>query len=330
MLNFAVIGTSWITDSYIESAQTTGLWKLVAVYSRTQEKATEFAKKYKCQKTFLSIEEMCQDTAVDAVYIASPNNLHFEQAKVVLMAGKHAIVEKPVTSNLQEFDALYELAKTAPNGARLIEAYRHIQEKNFKILKTAISKLGPIYGGNFMFAQYSSRYTAVLNGETPTVFSPQYSGGCLTDMGVYPICFALALFGKPVSQTYYPIMTHTGADAGGPIILQYDNFTVTLYTSKCYGSTAPSEVFGEKGTIKVNGVTDIESVTFTSATDKKSEELAGPKTKHNLMEEAEEFYRLINEEDVTGIDALKKLSRDVVSVTQALREANGIVFPADK
>ena len=330
VLNFGVIGTSWITESFIDSAQATGKWKLVAVYSRTLGKANEFGSKYSVSNAYTSIEDMCEDKELDAVYIASPNSLHFEQAKVVLQAGKHAIVEKPVTSNMREFDALYKLGREAPNGAKLIEAYRHVQERNFKVLQTSLSKLGKIYGGNFVFAQYSSRYTAVLKGESPTIFAKEYSGGCLVDMGVYPVCFALALFGKPVKQLYRPIMLHTGTDAGGPIVLDYEDFSVTLYTSKCYTSTAPSEVFGEKGTITVNSVTDIDSIKFISAVDKTSEQLAGTKAELNLMEEAAEFSRLISENDVEGISALEELSRNVVEVTEDLRKQNGIIYPADE
>lgn len=330
MLTFGIVGTSWITDSFIESAHETGKWKLVAVYSRTEEKALEFGSKYGVTKAYTAIDAMAADDAVNAIYIASPNSLHLEQAKIVLAAGKHAIVEKPVTSNIREFEELYTLAKKAPNGAKLIEAYRHVQEANFKLLKQSLPKLGKLYGGNIVFAQHSSRHVAVLRGETPTVFSAEYSGGCLVDMGVYPVCFAIALFGKPVKQTYHPIMLHTGTDAGGPIVFEYQDFTLTLYTSKCYVSTAPTEIFGEKGTLTMNGVTDIDSISLTTIADKQTVQLAGKKTKYNLMEEVQEFYRLITENDIAGIKALEDLSRSVIEVTEALRKANNIVYPADK
>lgn len=330
MITFGVIGTSWITDSFIESAQETGKWKLTAVYSRTEEKAIEFATKYGIKKVFTAIDAMAADDAVDAIYIASPNSLHFEQTKIVLAAGKHAIVEKPITSNLREFEQLYSLARQAPKGAKLIEAYRHVQEANFKVLKQSLSKVGKCYGGNIVFAQHSSRYVAALRGETPTIFSAEYSGGCLVDLGVYPICFTVALFGKPKKQTYYPIMLHTGTDAGGPIVFEYEDFTLTLYTSKCYSSTAPTEIYGEKGTLTVNGVTDIDSIKLSTTSDKQTTQLAGAKTKYNLMEEALEFHRLIEENDTVGLKALEDLSRNVIEVTEALRRANGIVYPADK
>lgn len=329
MLSFGVVGTSWITDSFIESAQATGKWKLAAVYSRSQKKAEDLAKKHGVSRVYVSISDMCQDSTLDAVYLASPNSLHFEHAKIALAAGKHTIVEKPITSNLKELDELYILARSAPNGAQLIEAYRHIQEKNFKILQDSLHELGPIYGGHFSFAQYSSRYNAVLKGETPNVFSAKYSGGCLVDMGVYPICFAIALFGKPLKQTYFPIMLHTGTDGGGPIVLEYAKFTITLYTSKCYASSAVSEIFGERGTLILNGITDIDSIQLKLVANKQVIELAERKAEYNLMEEAEEFHRLITEKDASGIAVLAQLSRDIVEVTEDLRISTGIIFDAD-
>ncbi|CCG81843.1 protein of unknown function [Taphrina deformans PYCC 5710] len=110
-------------------------------------------------------------------------------------------------------------------------------------------------------------------------------------------------------------MLPTGTDAGGPITLL---------------STAISEVFGEKGTIAINGVTDIDSIELRTVADKKTTQLAEAKAKFNLMEEAEEFHRLIVEKDVAGLQALAQLSRDVVAVTEDLRRSNNIIYPADK
>ena len=76
MLRFGTVGTSWITDSYIEGALDSGLWQLTAVYSRTREKGLEFGAKYGVDTVFTDVAEMAQSDAVDAVYIASPNKLH--------------------------------------------------------------------------------------------------------------------------------------------------------------------------------------------------------------------------------------------------------------
>ena len=84
MIRFGVIGTNWITDSLIQSAQGLAEFQLTAVYSRTEEKGKEFAGKYGVETVFTSIQEMAESSIIDAVYIASPNSFHAEQAIMFL------------------------------------------------------------------------------------------------------------------------------------------------------------------------------------------------------------------------------------------------------
>lgn len=328
MINFAIIGTSWITESFIKCAEASKAWKIVAVYSRKEETAKEFGARYNVSKTFTDLEALAKDGSVQAVYIASPNSLHYEHATIMLRGKKHVIAEKPLASNMQELNELFKTSKE--NGVFLIEAYRHIQEKNFKILKRNLDRLGPIYGASLNYASYSSRYNNVLAGENPNVFSLEFSGGSLTDLGVYPISAAVALFGKPVSQTYKPVLTPAGGDAGGFIQLNYDKFAVSLNASKCYTSRAPSEVYGQNGTMVMNAITDISHVTYLDAKTKKEEELGEGKEDLNMLEEAEEFARIIGNADQKAAKDLEDISRIVVGITEDLRKQNDLIFGTEK
>lgn len=335
-ITYATIGTGWITDSWITAASKTGKWQLHAVYSRTQDKAQAFASKHNVTNLYTSLDDLAADKQLQAVYVASPNSEHYAQSKQLLQAGKHIILEKPATSTPQELDDLLSTAKS--NNVFLIEAFRHIQEANFKLLARSLNeekRLGPIYGASLTYASYSSRYNNVLAGEEPNIFSLKYSGGSLVDIGVYPITFALALFGRPKSQTYVPFIAQTGVDGGGVVVLRYDSFGVQINQSKGYQSFAPCEIYGEKGTISVNATADLSSVKHWSPKTKQSEELAGSKKETqapnvNMEEEAEEFARIIRGKDTEVAEKLAQLSRDVIAVTSDLRLQNGIRYPADK
>jgi predicted dehydrogenase len=331
-INFGIIGTNWITHSFVKCAHATQKWNIAAVYSRKEETAKEFAAKYEGNKIALytSISDLSKDTTCSAIYIASPNILHYEQAKIMLEAGKHVILEKPSCSTLEELDDLFKIAKE--KGVILIEAFRHIQEANFKILKQSIPKLGPIYGASLTFAQYSSRYEKVLAGEVPNIFNLEMGGGALVDLGVYCVAAALDLFGAPQDSQYFPVKIATGADGAGKLILTYPTFTVYLCHSKIYNSDAPCEIYGEKGTLVTPTVTDIESITLWNPTTKKREELAGGKepAELNLKEEAEEFARCIEERDTKAIGRYEQLSRDILKVLHKARHDNGFVFPGGK
>ncbi|KAH6883253.1 hypothetical protein BKA58DRAFT_374767 [Alternaria rosae] len=331
MINLGIIGTNWITHSFVEAAHATGKYNLSAVYSRKEETAKEFASKYsdKQVNTYTDLNAFAQDK-IDTVYIASPNILHYEQAKQLLNAGKNVILEKPSCSTVAELDELFALAKS--KKIVLVEAFRHIQEANFKLLKSKMSDLGPLYGASITFAQYSSRYEKVLQGEVPNIFNLEMGGGALVDLGVYCVAAAIDLFGAPTSSQYFPVKIATGADGGGRLILTYPNFTVHLCHSKIYNSDAPSEIYGEKGTLIVPTITDINKITFWDPKKKTREDVKGVKEpeKLNLVEEAREFARCIEEGDQEALERLERHSRDTLAVMEKVRHDNGLVFPGGK
>ena len=92
MLKLGVIGTGAISHHFIEAAHTSGEYQLVAVYSRKLETAATFASRYQDIQLFEQLDDFFK-SSFDVVYIASPNSLHFAQAKIALSAGKHVILE---------------------------------------------------------------------------------------------------------------------------------------------------------------------------------------------------------------------------------------------
>src|SRR5699024_11794480 len=77
-MNIGTIRTSFITDNFIEALKEEGSFTLTAVYSRTEEKAANFAEKHGADHYFTDLEAMANSEIIDCVYIASPNSMHFE------------------------------------------------------------------------------------------------------------------------------------------------------------------------------------------------------------------------------------------------------------
>ena len=109
MLKLGVIGTGAISHHFIEAAHTSGEYQLVAVYSRKLETAATFTSRYENIQLFDQVEDFFK-SSFDVVYIASPNSLHFAQAKAALTAGKHVILEKPAVTQPQEWLNLIQTA----------------------------------------------------------------------------------------------------------------------------------------------------------------------------------------------------------------------------
>lgn len=327
-MKLGIMGTNWITDSFIEGAINSGEWNLTAVYSRTEEKARAFGEKYGELTYFTDIEEMGKSDACDAVYIASPNAFHYQHAVSLLKNKKHVIVEKPIFSTVTELEHAHQIARE--NNVFLFEAARHIQEPNFKSLQENIEKVGTIHGATLAYMKYSSRYDQVLNGEEPNIFSLKFSGGSIVDLGVYPLYSAITLFGEPVKSTYFATKLPTGVDGLGPIILEYPTFNITIIQGKNSQSFLPSEIYGQKGTLIIDPLTGIENITFYDNATKEETALAGPVVANDMQFEAAEFARIIEQTDRDTYEYLADLSLKVLRVSNELRHQNDIWFDAEK
>ncbi|KAF2740115.1 oxidoreductase-like protein [Polyplosphaeria fusca] len=334
MIPFGIIGTNWITHSFVAGAHATRKWSLRAVYSRTEASARDFASKYPDSASIAlhtQLASLANSPDISTVYIASPNSLHYEHAKQMLQAGKHVVLEKPATCTAAQLHDLFGVA--AERGVVLIEAFRHLHEANFKVLKQSLEKLGPVYGASLNYAQYSSRFDAVLRGEWPNIFTLEFGGGALVDLGVYCVAAAVDLFGAPETSAYHPVIVETGADGGGVLVLRYEGFAVSITASKIFGSGAPSEVYGRDGTLTIPTITDIESVVFRASRGERKgvvEGLGGGKEELNLKEEAEDYARIIEEKDFREVERWRKVSEGVIGVTEKCRKENGLLFPVER
>ena len=217
MLKLGVIGTGAISHHFIEAAHISGEYQLVAVYSRKLETAATFASRYQNLQLFDQVEDFFK-SSFDVVYIASPNSLHFAQAKAALSAGKHVILEKPAVTQPQEWLDLVQTAEK--NHCFIFEAARNYHEKAFTIIKNFLADK-QILGADFNYAKYSSKMPDLLAGLTPNVFSDRFAGGALMDLGIYPLYAAVRLFGKAENATYQAQQLDNSIDLNGDGILFY-------------------------------------------------------------------------------------------------------------
>lgn len=328
LMRLGTVGTSIITTRFIEAVQSSGQITLTSVYSRSIEKARNFANLYQAPNVFGVIEEMAKSKEIDIVYIASPNSLHYSHTRLFLENGKHVICEKPIFSNMKELEAAFQVAEE--NGVYLFEAIRNIHTPNFQVLKESMKKVGTIRSVLLHYSQYSSRYDTFLTGETPNIFSADFSGGALVDLGVYPLNAAVALFGKPNKIHYHSVRLRSGVDGSGTLVLEYADFICTILCSKISNSYIPSEIQGEQGTIVLESSDTMTSIKFIERHSRIEAELAGPQEKNDMVYEINKIYHMIKTNNVEEYDALRQLSHDVLSITEEARKQNKIVFKGEQ
>lgn len=186
---------------------------------------------------------------MNTVYIATPNLLHYPQAKRALIAGKNVILEKPFTTKYSEAKEIAEIAKE--RHLFLVEAAPTSFLPNFEILKNELPKIGKIKLVMSNYSQYSSRYDAVLRGEKPNIFNPEYAGGCLMDINFYNVLLNILLFGAPKEARYYANSYPGLADTSGTAVLKYEGFVSTNAGAKDTWGVNFFQIEGESGYIYI-------------------------------------------------------------------------------
>jgi predicted dehydrogenase len=328
MINLGTVGTGWITESFIEAAKLSGKLNLKGVYSRTTDKAKDLAHKYNAEYFFTDLEDMAKSPEIEAVYIASPNSVHFEQALTFLKNKKHVICEKPIFSNSAELEVAYQIAEE--NGVYLFEAIRNIHTPNFRILKDKLIMAGNLRSAMLPYIQYSSRYDSFLRGENPNIFTSTYSGGALVDLGVYPLYLAVGLFGEPQKVTYHPVILSSGVDGSGTLVLEYQDFICTILCSKISHSVIPCEIHGEKGTFVLEDAAPISEIKFIDRHTKESEILSVAQEEKNMVYECINIVDIIETRDDNQYEKLKNMSKIVLRITGEARKQNNIVFGVER
>lgn len=324
MLKFGIIGTSDISHKFISSAHLSKYLQLSAIFSRKLETAVSFSTNY--ENVILYAEWIkFLSSPIDLVYIASPNALHFEQAKAVLSAGKHVIIEKPMVSTPQELTQLRQIAKE--NGVFLFEAARNYHEEAITIIKDFL-KEQTIWGANFSYAKYSSKMPELLAGQTPNIFSADFSGGALMDLGVYTLYTAIGLFGKPNAAGYTAQQLPSTIDLNGTGQLIYDDFLVTIQAGKNITSNLPSEIYTSEGTLTLNACQHISSAIFTKH-DGSQVVLPIQAQEDAMLEEVQAIAQVIQQNNHELVEEWLDVAEAVHQTLYTMRQDAGITFKAD-
>lgn len=325
-IRLGTVGTGKIANTILDCVNETEGVRLIAAYSRTEEKANVIKNKYGAEASYTDFDSLLEDGGVNCVYIASPNSLHYEQSRKALLAGKNVICEKPFCTDCAKAMELFELAEKS--GLIIVEAVPTPFLPNYEIFKSNVSKVGRIRLVMGNFSQYSSRYDLLLKGETPNVFNPAFAGGCLMDINYYNMYLNVALFGIPTEGIYYPNMYNGITDTSGTVVLRYEDFVSESAGAKDTWGRNYFQIEGESGYIYVEGGShDLRKITVVT---RESEEVFNDqKSLNRWMYETERLTRILLENDTESLLKLKENTINTVKVMEMVRKRSGLVFPTD-
>lgn len=325
-IRLGTVGSGTIVRAILDNVQRTEGISLEAVYSRSREKGAALAAEYGCEKMYTDMDAFLSDGDIDLVYIATPNLLHYEQARKALEHGKHVLLEKPFTTRAEHARELAQIARE--RHLFLLEAAPTSFLPNFALLQREVEKIGPIKLVMSNYSQYSSRYDALLRGEVPAIFDPAYAGGCLMDINFYNVLLNILLFGKPYSADYHPNRFPGLCDTSGVVTMSYNDFVSTNAGAKDTWGVNFFQIEGEKGYIYIeggsNGIRSVRTVT------RDSDETC------NLQSDPDRWYyevqavtRLLSEENYEAMYARLDTTIATVETIETIRKAAGIFFPGD-
>ncbi len=244
-VRWGIAGTGTIANSFAADFRFAPHASLVAVSSRSAQKAESFAARFGGLRSYQGIEALAAAPDIDAIYIASPNAEHLQQATLALAAGKAVLVEKPLTTSSADARAL---ANAAAGGTFAMEAL-------WTCFLPAISRVRELLAAGTLGAIRHVR--AELAYEKPfdagsRFFDPALGGGSLLDLGIYPIALCLNLFGEPRSVDGSWKRAPTGVDTSAKVNLAYDGFSAALGCGFDRNGHNRFVIEGERGTLVID------------------------------------------------------------------------------
>jgi predicted dehydrogenase len=190
ILRWGILGSGWIAERFIESVRAHTKQDVVAVGSRTKERAAEFASRLGLKQAYGDYNQLVTADDLDVIYVATPHHLHSEGVTLALNAGKHVLVEKPIALNRAQALEMAELAWR--QKLFLAEALWTFYLPKFDVLRLLLEAkaIGEIKSVYTDYGEYFAR--------DHRIFDPKLAGGPLLDLGTYAVALLTEIFGVPI------------------------------------------------------------------------------------------------------------------------------------
>lgn len=205
-IKWGILGTGGIAREFAQDVQAHTEMAISAVGSRTKEKAASFLDNV---TAFGSYEELV-NSDVDAIYVATPHQLHAENTILALNAGKPVLCEKPFAVNSIQAKEMAHTAQT--NNLLLMEAMWTRYLPHIQKVRELMHELGEVIN---VQADHGQSLMSIKR-----LTDPNYAGGALLDLGIYPVSFSYFVFGAPEKISAKSVIEN-GVDLQTSAIFEY-------------------------------------------------------------------------------------------------------------
>lgn len=320
-VNWGIIGPGAIAEKFARDIQLVSKTKLVSVASSDPMRAKSFAERFKVSKAADSYSHLLNDPSIDAVYIATIHPTHYPIAKDALMAGKHVLIEKPMTMNAAQAKALVNLSRS--QNLFLMEAmWTAFLPVTQTVCRLIVSKaIGPIQRLEGSFCISTTEENA------KRLYDPALGGGALLDLGVYPLSYAHRILGSSYSAVSSAMkFTTQGVDQRTEIRLTYPGgVTSNLFCDLDSKTPISFKIYGDSGTIEVPHFLGATTYLIHKA-DGQTEQYSLPFRGEGFVEQIEASSEAImNGQHESNLWSHQD-TLSVVELMDTLRQANGLDY----
>ncbi len=243
-INYGIISTSSIAPRFIDAVRKANAGNIVALSSRSLEKAEKKALEWNIPKAYGSYKALIDDSEVNVVYVSSVNSEHYDIAKAALLAGKHVVCEKPCTLSSENTLELFEIAKE--KGLFLIEAQKMLFLPVINEVKRLIDndEIGEIH-----MVETSHSFPGNYN---PWIYNKELGGGPLLSSGIYGFVLIQFLIGDIKNADIAKSVMPNGVEWQYIVTGETQNgvlFSVKNSTNAVLDNV--SRIFGTKGYIEI-------------------------------------------------------------------------------
>lgn len=295
-MNWCFIGAGRLAHTVAKQIRYFGGQKIVSVYARRYDNCREFADL--CGATaYTSAKDAILDPRVEAVYIVTPHNSHYEYARLALELGKPVLLEKPFTVSAAQTDDLIALARS--KGVYIAEAmwtwYAPVANQVRQWVTSG--RLGKIE-----YAELT--YCSDFADDAPRLLDPQRAGGALLDIGVYPLTYLYRLFGTPEEMTCTGTL-RDGVDLGETVRMRFADCPEAVARISFADPNFSEHLIlrGDKGQIRCQLYHMANSIVLTCADGTREEFRGNGNYRNEFSVVASEIHRGLTESELVPLGA---------------------------
>ncbi len=323
-IRWGILATGGIAHAFTNDLVLGG-FQVQAVASRTQASADAFAAEFGIPTAHASYEALAADPEVDIVYISTPHPFHAENARLMLNAGKHVLIEKPVTLNGREAREIVDLA--ADKGLLVLEAmWTRFLPHMVRIRE--ILAAGTIGDVHTLIADHTQ---LLPDDPEHRLNSMALGGGALLDLGIYPLTFASELFGRPETILAAATFKSTGADAQVATTFRYPGGQIAqTFSASDTAGRNEATILGTTGRIELDRVWYTPTtIRVVNSAHEVIETFSAPVTGRGMQFQAVEAEKLIRAGKISSDILPVEEMVAIMETLDAVREQIGLRYPGE-